>query len=115
MTLANELDEAGYRPRQIDTTATVTMEDIAAVWTMTQIHLDVIATVPKVAQCDFVDAALRAKANCPISRSLNANISMRATLSQRGATGRLLPERNWSAARPGILRKKGLGRYGAGN
>ena len=84
MTLANELGEAGYRPRQIDTTATVTMEDIAAGWTMTQIHLDVIATVPKVAQCDFVDAALRAKANCPISRSLNANISMRAQLSQRG-------------------------------
>ena len=30
MTLANELGEAGFRPRQIDTTATVTMEDIAA-------------------------------------------------------------------------------------
>jgi len=83
MTLANELAEAGYSPRQIDTTATVTMEDIAAGWTMTQIHLDVIATVPKVAQGDFVDAALRAKANCPISRSLTANISMRAQLSRK--------------------------------
>ena len=81
ITLAAELAEAGYRPRQIDTTATVTMEDIAAGWTMTQIHLDVIATVPNAAQCDFIDAALRAKANCPISRSLNANISMRAQLS----------------------------------
>src|SRR5580765_4820201 len=86
MTLAHELGEAGYRPRQIDTTVTVTMEDIAAGWTMTQIHLDVIATVPKVAQCDFVDAALRAKANCPVSRSLNANISMRAQLSPRDKT-----------------------------
>ena len=83
MTLANELGEAGYRPRQIDTTATVTMENIAASWTMTQIHLDVVATVPKVAQCDFIDAALRAKANCPVSRSLNANISMRAELNHR--------------------------------
>ena len=81
ITLADELAEAGYSPRQIDTTATVTMEDIAAGWTMTQIHLDVIATVPKAAQCDFIDAALRAKANCPVSRSLNANISMRAQLS----------------------------------
>src|ERR1035438_4413618 len=89
-----ELGEAGYRPRQIDTTATVTMEDNAAGWTMTQIHLDVVATVPKVAQCDFVDAALRAKANCPISRSLNANISMRAQLSQRAVLVRLLPKRN---------------------
>jgi len=81
MTLANELGEAGYRPRQIDTTATVTMENIAAAWTIDADHLDVVATVPNVAQCDFVDAALRAKANCPISRSLNANISMRAKLS----------------------------------
>jgi osmotically inducible protein OsmC len=83
LTLANELGEAGYSPRQIDTTATVTMENIAAGWTMTQIHLDVIAAVPRVAECDFVDAALRAKANCPISRVLNANISMRATLNRR--------------------------------
>jgi len=83
MTLADELGEAGYSPRQIDTTATVTMENIAAGWTLTQIHLDVIATVPHVAQCDFIDAALRAKANCPVSRSLNANISMRAKLSSQ--------------------------------
>src|SRR5258708_35076506 len=58
LTLASELGEAGYSPRQIDTTATVTMENIAAEWTMTQIHLDVVAAVPRVAQCDFVDAAL---------------------------------------------------------
>src|SRR5216684_843679 len=34
MTLAHELGEAGYSPRQIDTTATVTMEMVAAAWTM---------------------------------------------------------------------------------
>ena len=82
MTLAHELGEAGYRPHQIDTTAAVTMKDNAAGWTLTQIHLDVVATVPNVAECDFVDAALRAKANCPISRALNPNISMRAKLSR---------------------------------
>ena len=64
MTLANELGEAGYHPRQIDTTATVTMEDIAAGWTMTQIHLDVVATVPKVAQSTLWMRRW-AKANCP--------------------------------------------------
>jgi osmotically inducible protein OsmC len=115
MTLANELGEAGYRPRQIDTTATVTMEDIAAGWTMTQIHLDVVAMVPKVAQCDFVDAALRAKANCPISRSLNANISMRAQLTQRGAPIRLLPRRDGTKVGLGIFRKNGPRRSGAMN
>jgi lipoyl-dependent peroxiredoxin len=100
MTLAHELGQAGYRPRQIDTTATVTMEDVAAGWTMTQIDLEVVATVPKMAHCDFVDAALRAKANCPISRSLNANISMRATLTDR------------DAARPGARRKIGPQKHG---
>ena len=89
LSLANELGEAGYSPRQIDTTATVTMENIAAGWTMTQIHLDVIAAVPRVAECDFVDAALRAKANCPVSRVLNANISMRAKLNHREAPPRI--------------------------
>jgi len=76
LSLANELGKAGYKPRQIDTMATVTVEHMAAGWTLTQIRLDVTAKVPKVAECDFVDAALQAKANCPISRALNANISM---------------------------------------
>jgi osmotically inducible protein OsmC len=97
MTLAHELGLAGHSPRQIDATATVTMENMAAGWTMTQIHLDVIATVPRVAQCDFVDAALRAKANCPISRSLNANISMRAELSRRNGSVRPLTAQRFGA------------------
>ena len=113
MTLANELGEAGYSPRQIDTTATVTMEDIAARWTMTQIHLDVIATVPKVAQCDFIDAALRAKANCPISRSLNTNISMRATLSS--AAAKFPPHPSPGKPGPGMVQQKGFRRNGAKN
>ncbi|HEY5911179.1 MAG TPA: OsmC family peroxiredoxin [Verrucomicrobiae bacterium] len=106
LSLANELGKAGYRPRQIDTTATVTMENMAAGWTMTQILLDVSAAVPLVAECDFVDAALRAKANCPISRALNANISMRATLSPRDAVARLLPQWSWGTPEPGAGRKK---------
>src|SRR5437763_14539496 len=61
MTLAHELGEAGDSPHQINTIATVTMENIAAGWTMTHIHLAVDATVQKVAQCDFIYAALRAK------------------------------------------------------
>jgi lipoyl-dependent peroxiredoxin len=108
LTLANELGQAGYSPRQIDTTATVTMENIAVGWTMTQIHLDVIAAVPRVAECDFVDAALRAKANCPVSRALNANISMRAKLSRREAPLRIEPCR-----KSGKVRKNGAGRNGA--
>ncbi len=80
MALADELGEAGYPPEEIQTLATVTMEKMPAGWAMTQIHLDVVATVPEAGECEFIDATLRAKANCPISRLLNANISMCAKL-----------------------------------
>jgi osmotically inducible protein OsmC len=113
LTLANELGEAGYSPRQIHTTATVTMEHVAAAWTMTQIDLDVIAAVPRVAQCDFVDAALRAKANCPVSRALNANISMRAKLSDHDAPPQTKPRRNPGTPGLGKARKYATRRNGA--
>jgi len=115
LTLANELGAAGYSPRRIDTTATVTMEHIASGWTMTQIELNVIATVPTVAQCDFVDAALRAKANCPVSRSLNANISMRAQLSPRAATPRPVPGARSNGRGPGLPRKRKAARRSTRN
>ncbi len=115
MTLANELTEAGYIARQIDTTATVTMEHILAGWTMTQVHLDVIATVPKVAQCEFIDAALRAKANCPISRSLTANISMRAILKPTAPSTRLSRGRNSRSPLIILSQRKKVSRNGAKN
>jgi len=83
LTLADELDQAGYKPREIDTMATVTLEHLAAGWTLTQILLAVTATVPRAAECDFVDATLRAKANCPISRALSAHTLMTAKLTRK--------------------------------
>jgi osmotically inducible protein OsmC len=80
LTLADELGQAGYKPREIDTMASVTLEHLAAGWTLTQILLAVTATVPRAVECDFVDATLRAKANCPISRALSANTLMTAKL-----------------------------------
>jgi len=80
LTLAGELGRAGYKPQEIDTMATVTLENLASGWMLTQVLLAVTATVPKAAECDFVDATLRAKANCPISRALNASTLMTAKL-----------------------------------
>ena len=82
LTLADELGQAGYKPREIDTIATVTLEPVASGWTLTQILLAVTATVPRAVECDFVDATLRAKANCPISRALSANTIMTAKLTR---------------------------------
>jgi osmotically inducible protein OsmC len=113
LSLANELSEAGYSPRQIDTTAAVTMENVAAGWTMTQIHLDVVATVPRVAEHDFVDAALRAKANCAVSRALTANISMSARLRGRAAIAPVPPPRGWGALAAAMAGGKRAGGNGA--
>ena len=84
LTLADELGQAGFKPRQIDTMATVTLEHLACGWTLTQILVAVTATVPRLAECDFVDATLRAKANCPISRALSASTLMNAKLTRNG-------------------------------
>ena len=80
MALANELDLSGFHPKRIETTATATMENLAAGWTLTRIQLKVHATVPNVSQPLFMEAALAAKTNCPIARLLKANISMIASL-----------------------------------
>jgi osmotically inducible protein OsmC len=80
MALSNELGLSGFHPESIETTATATLEDLAAGWTLTRIQLDVHANVPDVSQAHFMDAALAAKAKCPIARLLNTNISMTASL-----------------------------------
>jgi osmotically inducible protein OsmC len=64
----------------IVTTSTVTLERLAVGWTIMNIHLDVIASLPKVTQSSFIDATVRAKTNCLVSRLLRANISMNAKL-----------------------------------
>lgn len=81
MALSNELGLSGFAPERIETTATATLEDLAAGWTVTNIQLDVRATVPDVSQSDFMAAALAAKTKCPIARLLRANINMTASLN----------------------------------
>jgi lipoyl-dependent peroxiredoxin len=80
MALSNELGLAGFHPENIETTATATLEDLAAGWTITHMQLDVHANVPDASQAHFMDAALAAKANCPMARLLKTNISMTASL-----------------------------------
>ncbi|MEP6698376.1 MAG: OsmC family peroxiredoxin [Verrucomicrobiota bacterium] len=81
MALSNELGLSGFLPERIETTATATLEDLAAGWTVTNIQLDVRATVPDVSQSAFMAAALAAKTKCPIARLLKANINMTASLT----------------------------------
>ena len=81
MALSGQLTTAGHPPESINTTATLTMEKTDAGFTVTKVHLDVTAKVPGIDQAGFDTAANNAKAGCPISRLLKAEITMTATLA----------------------------------
>jgi osmotically inducible protein OsmC len=82
MALSAQLGEAKLTADSIQTTATLTMEKLATGWTITKIHLDVNASVPKADEAAFMTAANNAKAGCPVSKVLNAAITMSAKLAK---------------------------------
>ncbi|HEX9667381.1 MAG TPA: OsmC family protein [Thermodesulfobacteriota bacterium] len=80
MALSAQLGNAGIVAESINTAATLTMEKLEAGWTVTGIHLDVTAKIPGADRTAFETAAKNAKEGCPISRLLNAKITMDAKL-----------------------------------
>lgn len=74
------LGGAGYTPDEIATTATITLEQKDGGFAITASHLDVTATVPGIADAEFQELANKAKAGCPVSKLLNATITMNARL-----------------------------------
>ena len=82
MALSGQLTTAGHPPESVDTTATVSMDKTDAGFTVTAVHLDVTARVPGIDQQGFETAANNAKAGCPISRLLKAEITMTARLER---------------------------------
>ena len=81
MALSAELGKAGFTPDSIDTSATLTMDKTDAGFTITAIHLDVHAKIPNIEAAKFEEIANGAKKGCPVSRVLNANITMTAHLA----------------------------------
>ena len=80
MALSGQLGAANLTAESINTSATLTMEKLDSGWTITAIHLDVTGKVPGASQEAFMTAANNAKAGCPVSRVLKANITMDAKL-----------------------------------
>lgn len=80
MALSFMLGAAGYEPDRISTNAELTMDFKDNTWTITNIHLNVTAEVPGITNDKFLEIAESAKKGCPVSRVLNANISMTANL-----------------------------------
>ena len=80
MALSAQLGEAGLKAESIETTATVTLEKVEGGFSITAVHLDLAAKIPGASQQAFETAANNAKAGCPVSKLLNAKITMNAKL-----------------------------------
>src|SRR5689334_22596730 len=86
MALSAQLGNAGLTPDSLETTASLSLDKLDAGWTVTKIHLEVTARIPGADKAAFDKAAESAKAGCPISRLLNAQITMSARLVGGQAT-----------------------------
>ncbi|MBS1610065.1 MAG: OsmC family protein [Bacteroidetes bacterium] len=76
MKLSFVLGAAGFTPDNIDTKCTITLDNGA----ITESHLEVTAKVPGIDAAKFEECVADAKANCPISKLLNTNITHEAKL-----------------------------------
>ncbi len=84
MKLTFALGAAGFTPDSIETTCAISLEDGA----ITKSELVVKAQVPGISKEKFDEVAADAKANCPVSKVLNAQISMDASLLQTAVQGK---------------------------
>ena len=80
MALSAQLEDGGLTAESIRTTASVRLDKTDAGFAITSVHLDVAARVPGADRQAFETAAQNAKAGCPVSKVLNAEITMDARL-----------------------------------
>jgi osmotically inducible protein OsmC len=80
MALSAQLGNAGMTAEQIQTTATVSLDKTDGGFAITAVHLEVRAKIPGADKQAFETAAANAKAGCPVSKVLNATITMDAKL-----------------------------------
>jgi osmotically inducible protein OsmC len=80
MALSAQLGEAQLKPESINTNVTLSLEKLDTGWTITASHLDVVGRVPGADAATFQKYAEAAEKGCPVSKVLNAKISMTAKL-----------------------------------
>ena len=82
MALSAALGEAGFTPERLDATAEVSLDNVPPNgWTITASHLALKARVPGIDPARFAEIAAKAKAGCPVSRVLNAAVTLDAKLA----------------------------------
>ena len=80
MATSAQLDAAGIKAQHIAATATVALEKVGDGFSVTTSHLDVTIKAPGADRAKVQTAADNAKAGCPISKLLNAQITMEAKI-----------------------------------
>ena len=80
MALSAQLGNAGMTAESIDTNASLTLDKTDAGFSITAVHLEVKVKIPGADPAKFDEAAQNAKKGCPVSRVLNATITMDAQL-----------------------------------
>jgi lipoyl-dependent peroxiredoxin len=80
MAFSAQLGNAGMTPERIDTTAALTLEKLESGFTITRVHLVCRAKVPGADAAKFQQAADAAKSGCPVSKLLNAQITLDVAL-----------------------------------
>jgi lipoyl-dependent peroxiredoxin len=80
MALSGQLGSANLTPESISTTVTLSLEKLDSGWTITASHIDVVGKVPGADAATFQKYAEAAEKGCPVSKVLNAKITMSAKL-----------------------------------
>src|ERR1700710_1423070 len=80
MALSGILGEAKLTAEQMDTTAEVTLESVEGGFAITAVHLTLKAKIPGADKATFDTLVAKAKAGCPVSKVLNATITLDAEL-----------------------------------
>ena len=80
MALSLILGEAQLTAQHMETKADVTLEKLSDGFAITAVHLTLQAKVPGASQAKFEELAAKAKAGCPVSKLLNAKVTLDATL-----------------------------------
>lgn len=80
MALSAALAGAGFTAERVATQATVSLDQVQGSWAITAVELKLDAKVPGIDQAKFDQLAQDAKQNCPVSKVLNAEITLHSTL-----------------------------------
>jgi osmotically inducible protein OsmC len=80
MALSAQLGGANLTPESISTTITLSLDKLDSGWTITASHIDVVGKVPGADAATFQKYAEAAEKECPVSKVLNAKITMTAKL-----------------------------------